>query len=281
MKNKELLNVCYKFFNRFITADKLLEELANTDTSNLSKKDIEEQNKLTEEIKTIAKNTPNEMDEYVIKNKEKLKNMINRFENIPKDDKDIDFLNKQLENLKKDYEKETDSHERWLKITDCINENSYFNEVFENLTDYELLEFIAQNIAAPFPPNLTQEEFDRLVNAGIEKDEREWLWRLAFNYETRSINFDSIVEYFIKKKDGYYLAELISAVGECLNIDEIIDKIDDKELIEEIRQKLKENDGYCPCRIEKNDDTKCMCKEFREQEDGECHCGLFVKTKEE
>lgn len=93
MKNKELLNVCYKFFNRFITADKLLEELANTDTSNLSKKDIEEQNKLTEEIKTIAKNTPNEMDEYVIKNKEKFKNMINRFENIPKDDKDIDFLN--------------------------------------------------------------------------------------------------------------------------------------------------------------------------------------------
>lgn len=237
MKNKELLNVCYKFFNRFITADKLLEELANTDISNLSKKDIEEQNKLTEEIKTIAKNTPNEMDEYVIKNKEKFKNMINGFESIPKDDKDIDFLNKQLENLKKDYEKETDSHERWLKITDCINENSYFNEVFESLTDYELLEFIAQNIAASFPPNLTQEEFDRLVNAGIEKDEREWLWRLAFNYETRSINFDSIVEYFIKKKDGYYLAELISAVGECLNIDEIIDKIDDKELIEDLKNR--------------------------------------------
>ena len=57
MKNKELLNVCYKFFNRFITADKLLEELANTDTCNLSKKDIEEQNKLIEEIKTIVKNT--------------------------------------------------------------------------------------------------------------------------------------------------------------------------------------------------------------------------------
>lgn len=76
-----------------------------------------------------------------------------------------------------------------------------------------------------------------MVNAGIEKDEREWLWRLAFNYETRSINFDSIVEYFIKKKDGYYLAELISAVGECLNINEIIDKIDDKELIEDLKDR--------------------------------------------
>ena len=56
---------------------------------------------------------------------------------------------------------------------------------------------------------------------------------------------------------------------------------DDKELVEEIRQKLKENYGYCPCRIEKNDDTKCMCKEFREQKSGECHCGLFVKTNED
>ena len=235
MKNKELLNICYKFFNRFITADELIEELVNIDTRNLPKKDIEEQNKLIEEIKTIAKNTSNEMDEYVIQKKGKIKNMIDKFENIPKDDKNIDFLNKQLENLKKDYEKEMDSHERWFKITDCINKNNYFNKVFESLTDYELLEFIAQNISAPFPPNLTQEEFDRLVKIGIEKDEREWLWRLAFNYENRRINLDAIVEYFIKKKDGYYLAELISAVGECLNIDKIIDMIYDKELIEDLK----------------------------------------------
>lgn len=43
MKNKELLNICYKFFNRFITADKLIEELTNMDTTDLSKKNIEEQ----------------------------------------------------------------------------------------------------------------------------------------------------------------------------------------------------------------------------------------------
>jgi ferredoxin-thioredoxin reductase catalytic subunit len=55
---------------------------------------------------------------------------------------------------------------------------------------------------------------------------------------------------------------------------------DDAELVAEIRQKLKENNNYCPCRIEKTDDTKCMCKEFREQESGECHCGLYVKEVE-
>lgn len=45
----------------------------------------------------------------------------------------------------------------------------------------------------------------------------------------------------------------------------------------EIEKALKENQGYCPCRIYRNPDTKCMCKEFREQEKGICHCGLFMK----
>lgn len=27
----------------------------------------------------------------------------------------------------------------------------------------------------------------------------------------------------------------------------------------------------------RNDDTVCMCKEFREMEKGTCHCQLYVK----
>ena len=54
----------------------------------------------------------------------------------------------------------------------------------------------------------------------------------------------------------------------------------DEELVKEVRQKLKENDGYCPCKFVKNKDTKCMCKDFREQTTpGECHCGLYVKVE--
>ncbi len=55
---------------------------------------------------------------------------------------------------------------------------------------------------------------------------------------------------------------------------------EDKELVANIRAKLKENGGFCPCRLEQNEDTKCPCKEFREQESGECHCGLLLKVKE-
>ena len=56
---------------------------------------------------------------------------------------------------------------------------------------------------------------------------------------------------------------------------------DDAELVADIQAKLKENNGYCPCRLEKNEDTKCMCKEFREQKLGECHCGLYKKVEYE
>lgn len=54
----------------------------------------------------------------------------------------------------------------------------------------------------------------------------------------------------------------------------------DREYAAEIKKSLKANNGYCPCRIEKTPDTKCMCREFREQikrgEPGMCHCGLYI-----
>jgi len=53
----------------------------------------------------------------------------------------------------------------------------------------------------------------------------------------------------------------------------------DKEIYDTITKAVKDNDGYCPCKIKKTPDTKCMCKEFREQLSGECHCGRFIKTK--
>lgn len=55
----------------------------------------------------------------------------------------------------------------------------------------------------------------------------------------------------------------------------------DTNLVREIKQALIENNGFCPCEIEKTLDTKCMCKDFRENVAvGEyCHCGLYKKIK--
>ena len=51
----------------------------------------------------------------------------------------------------------------------------------------------------------------------------------------------------------------------------------DKEYVTKIIHNLRQNDNHCPCRITKDETTKCMCLEFREQINGYCHCGLFYK----
>ena len=225
MVNKDLLNICYKYFNRYINANELIEQLK------IIQKDKEEINSIIKEIQKIINDIPNKEDQFIINKKENIKNLIEKLDNISKDDKDLEPLNKGIDNLKQEYEKEIDCEELWNKITEYIINNEYFNKIFDSLSDYELLEFICQYIKAPFPPSLTQKEFDNLVKVGIDKDEREKLWRLAFNYENHNLKFDKIVDYFIKVKDGYYLSELISAVGDDLDIDNIIDKVSDKEII--------------------------------------------------
>ena len=59
---------------------------------------------------------------------------------------------------------------------------------------------------------------------------------------------------------------------------------DNKEVVEAVKEGLKKTGGYCPCRISRTDDFKCMCKEFREQIadpefEGYCHCLLYYKEK--
>jgi ferredoxin-thioredoxin reductase catalytic subunit len=50
----------------------------------------------------------------------------------------------------------------------------------------------------------------------------------------------------------------------------------------EISTAVMMNGGYCPCKIHKSDDTKCPCKEFRDQEEvGYCHCGRYYKDEVE
>ena len=35
---------------------------------------------------------------------------------------------------------------------------------------------------------------------------------------------------------------------------------DDAEVVTVVREGLKRTGGYCPCRLQKTEETKCMCK---------------------
>lgn len=58
----------------------------------------------------------------------------------------------------------------------------------------------------------------------------------------------------------------------------------DAETVKTVKEALDKNDGYCPCRLTRDADTKCMCTEFQNMvkanEFGFCHCGLYESYSE-
>ena len=60
---------------------------------------------------------------------------------------------------------------------------------------------------------------------------------------------------------------------------------EDKDIVATVKQGLKERGGYCPCRLERTEENKCLCKEFRDQIadpdfEGYCHCMLYYKSRD-
>lgn len=59
-------------------------------------------------------------------------------------------------------------------------------------------------------------------------------------------------------------------------------KIVEGSKFQQISKALINTNGQCPCvpKYAWNEDTKCTCKNFREQAtEGECHCGMYRKVK--
>lgn len=57
------------------------------------------------------------------------------------------------------------------------------------------------------------------------------------------------------------------------------------EIVEKIKEGLERTGGYCPCRLARTEENKCMCEEFKQQIkdpdfEGFCHCMLYYKSKE-
>ena len=62
-------------------------------------------------------------------------------------------------------------------------------------------------------------------------------------------------------------------------------RLNDNELVvKTVKEGLKRTGGYCPCSMERTEENKCICQEFRAQMadpnfEGYCHCMLYYKEK--
>ena len=58
-----------------------------------------------------------------------------------------------------------------------------------------------------------------------------------------------------------------------------------EEIVRTVKEGLERTGGYCPCRLERTEENKCMCEEFKNQIkdpefEGYCHCMLYYKYKQ-
>lgn len=59
---------------------------------------------------------------------------------------------------------------------------------------------------------------------------------------------------------------------------------EDEQVVARIREGLLKKEGFCPCRLQRTEENRCMCEEFRNQIadpefEGYCHCRLYYKEK--
>lgn len=243
----DLVSLMYKYINRFINSDELLESLEELDLNNFTDEEKASIKKLIDDIKSIKDKIPNEVDE-IEKNRieinEKYVNGIDKIlQNNTLENKLKEKFLKIREGLLEDKKKVKDGGKLYESLFTLLADNDLINYYCDLLNDYELLEFIAQYISVPMPPQIDQEKFNDLVKVGIENDEREWLWRLAFNYNEKNKDFSLIEDYFIEKRDDYYLTELISAVRDDLNMKKLKKKViatKDKKFINNVKSTLKD-----------------------------------------
>lgn len=60
---------------------------------------------------------------------------------------------------------------------------------------------------------------------------------------------------------------------------------EDINVVNTVKEGLEKKGGYCPCKLGKLEENKCMCEEFKAQIkdpefEGYCHCKLYYKSKD-
>ena len=120
---------------------------------------------------------------------------------------------------------------------------------------------------------------DIVIYTGYYKNEIiDKLYKLAI-YDNIIIKYGR----FIPNQKSHYDNILgINLASDNQYAEKLIFKVEKTDMYDDVKNKVDTNDGYCPCRLDKISDNKCMCKEFRDQIKnkipGECHCGMYILT---
>lgn len=242
----ELVQIMYEYINKLINNEKLVLRLNNIDLSKFSKTEVKDIKKLINEVTDFIKDTPNELDAFEkkrLQNLEKQLETLNKVINNKENKKeDIKAIKEMKEVLEEDKKEKRDGGKLYLGLKNILCNNKLVVKYAKKMDERELLDFITQYFHVMLPPAISQEAFDALTDVAIKNDEREKLFRLAFNYEDLNKDFTRIEDYYIEKRDAFFITELYSAVPDDINIDNLLRKIietRDKKFMFDVKEHAK------------------------------------------
>ena len=97
----ELVNLMYRYVNRFINSNELIKELKKIDICNYQDKEVI--NKLIKDIEEVREKTPNEIDKVEKKRLEEIDNLLDKFKEVNTSANELkEFIEKQYNNLLKE-----------------------------------------------------------------------------------------------------------------------------------------------------------------------------------
>ena len=172
----ELVKLWYKYLNRFINSDKLLEELQNLDLNKYTIDTRSEIKRLIKDIKKIKEEIPNEIDEVEEKRLENINFFLDKLNEIDKNNCDKEawnIISKKIENLKKEKLLVRDGGALYNFILEKLNNCYSIFKYLHRMTDLELLEFLTEYISVPIPLKIDENKFLDLVAVGIKNDQKE------------------------------------------------------------------------------------------------------------
>lgn len=242
----DLVNLIYRYVNRFITLEDLLIKIKEIDLEKFEENDKLEINKLIDELNEIDKKIPNEVDDREkqrLLGADKLINFLKEAKEKIIDQDEILKIEKKIDEIEKSKKEKRDGGKRYSKTYNLLTNNKVYIKYGESMSQEELLNFITQYIHVENPPMIDDYTFNKLVELGIEKGSKEKLWRLAFNYENKGKDFTKIIDYYVAEKEYWYLGELMSAVYNDVDFKLISEKVNatnDQHFINNFNNYIKE-----------------------------------------
>jgi len=109
-------------------------------------------------------------------------------------------------------------------------------------TELNIIADLEKKLVLDNPPKITQQRFNLIIDVLIKEDRRELMWRLCGTYS--NYNYNKVVDYFVDKKDSWYVEELVCFVNGELDQEYLVNKMietKDKEFIKESLELC----GYC------------------------------------